>query len=105
MVGYQEIMGHVFFDIKLGENFMRKARYYADRHKTESPAALTYSTVVSWDSVKIILTTAATNKLKVMGADVQNAFLTAPCKEKIWLITGPEFGNKQGKQFLLVRAL
>ena len=45
------------------------------------------------------------NGLEVMGAEVQNAFLTDPFKEMIWLIVGPEFGNKQGKQFLVVRAL
>ena len=45
------------------------------------------------------------NGLEVMGSDVQNAFLTALCKEKIWLIAGPEFGNEQGKKFLVVRDL
>ena len=45
------------------------------------------------------------NGLEVMGAEVQNAFLTDSFKEKIWLIVGPEFGNEQGKQFLVVRAL
>ena len=82
-------MGHIVFDIKLRENFKQKARYCSDGRKTKSPAALTYSTVVSHDSVRIILTTAAMNGLEVMGADVQNAFMTSPCKEKIWLIAGP----------------
>ena len=35
LVGYQEITGHIIFDVKLGENFRRKARYVADGHKTE----------------------------------------------------------------------
>ena len=89
----------------MGENFRQKARYCSGGHKTKSPADLTYSTVISRDSVRIILTTSAMNGLEVMGADVQNEFLTSPCKEKIWLIAGPEFGNEQGKQFLAVRAL
>ena len=45
------------------------------------------------------------NGLEVMEAEVQNEFLKVLCKEEIWLIAGPGFGNKQGKQFLLVRAL
>ena len=78
MVGYQEITGHIVFDIKLGENFSQKSRYCADGHKIKSPAALTYSMVVSRDSVTIILSTDAMNGFEVMGANVYNAFMTAP---------------------------
>jgi Reverse transcriptase (RNA-dependent DNA polymerase) len=91
--------------VKLGENFRRKARYCADGHKTRAPASVTYSTVVSRDSVRRLLTIAALNDLKVLGADVQNVFLTAPNKEKCWMVTGPEFGPDEGKTFLVVRAL
>jgi hypothetical protein len=103
--GYQEITGHLVFDIKLGESFRRKARYCADGQKTATPASVTYSTVVSRDSVRIVLTIAALNGLEVLGADVQNAFLTAPCKEKVWLQAGTEFGAEQGKHLLVLRAL
>jgi hypothetical protein len=105
LVGYQKITGHLVFDVKLEEIFRRKARYCADGHKTETPASVTYSTVVSRDSVRIILTIAALNDLEVLGADVQNAFLTAPNKEKVWLTAGTEFGAEQGKNLLIVRAL
>jgi hypothetical protein len=105
LIGYQKITGHLVFDVKLGENFRLKARYCADGHKTTSPASITYSTVVSRDSVCIILTIATLNGLEVLGADVQNAFLTAPNKEKVWLQAGPEIGSEQGKNLLIVRAL
>ncbi|CAJ1932242.1 unnamed protein product, partial [Cylindrotheca closterium] len=93
------------FDVKLGENFQRKARYCADGHKTEAPAALTYSTVVARDSVRILLTIAALNGLDVQCADIQNAFLTAPNLEKCYMIAGPEFGDEEGKTFIVRRAL
>ena len=105
LVGYTQITGHLVFDVKLGENFRRKARYCADGHKTGAPASVTYSTVVSRDSVRILLTIAALNDLNVLGADVQNAFLTAPNKEKCWMIAGPEFGPDEGKTLLVVKAL
>ena len=76
LVSYVQITGHLVFDVKLGENFRRKARYCADSHKTGAPASVTYSIVVSRDSVRILLTIAALNDLDVLGADVQNAFLT-----------------------------
>ena len=105
LVGYTQITGHLVFDVKLGENFRRKARYCADGHKTGAPASVTYSTVVSRDSVRILLTVAALNDLDILGADVQNAFLTAPNKEKCWMVAGPEFGPEEGKSFLVVKAL
>lgn len=74
LVGYTQMTGHLVFDVKLGENFRRKARYCADGHKTGAPASVTYSsTVVSRDSVRILLLIAALNKLDVLGADAQNA--------------------------------
>jgi hypothetical protein len=104
LAGYTQITGHIIFDVKLGENFRQKARFCADGHKTGAPASVTYSTVVSRDSVRILLTIAALNDLKVLGADVQNAFLTAPNKEKDWMIAGPEFGADKRKTFLVTRA-
>ncbi|CAJ1933595.1 unnamed protein product [Cylindrotheca closterium] len=105
VIGYKRITGHMVFDVKLGENFRRKAQYCADGHKTEAPAALTYNTVVARDSVPILLTIAALNGLDVQCADIQNAFLTAPNLEKCYMITGPEFGDEEGKTFIVRRAL
>ena len=103
--GYQEITCHMIFDVKLSENFRRKARFVADGYKVKASSSVTYSTVVSRDSVRILLTTAAFHGLNVLGADVQNAFLEAPCLEKVWMKAGPEFGPEQGKNFIIVRAL
>ncbi|MEM7375799.1 MAG: hypothetical protein AAF587_44825, partial [Bacteroidota bacterium] len=65
---YQEITGHLVFDVKLGENFRRKARFCADGNKTEAPAAVTYSSVVSRDSVRLLLLIAALNDLPILSA-------------------------------------
>ena len=89
--GFKEITGHLVFDIKLGENFRRKARFCADGHKTEAPPSVTYSTVVSRDSVRIILLVAALNELEVLCGDVQNAYLTALNREKVYIRAGREF--------------
>ena len=39
------------------------------------------------------------------ASDIQNAYLTAPCEEKIWTTLGPEFGPEQGKTAVIMRAL
>lgn len=105
LIGYEEITGHVIFDVKLSENYRRKARFVADGHKLETPASVTYSTVVSRDSVRILLMVAALNGLDIQGCDVQNAFLTADNREKNWIRAGPEFGEEEGQIFIVRRAL
>ena len=49
---------------------------------------------------------AALNDLEVKTSDIQNAYLTAPCPEKIWTTLGSEFGpDLTGNKSLVVRAL
>ena len=43
LIGHQEIGLHIIFDIKLGENFRRKARMGAGGHTTKTPSSVTYS--------------------------------------------------------------
>jgi len=105
LVGYKKLDMHMIFDIKMGENFRRKARLVADGHKTATPASITYSSVVSRDSVRIALTIAALNDLKILACDILNAYLTAPCREKFYCTAGPEFGSDRGKTMIVVRAL
>jgi hypothetical protein len=102
-VGFQEIKCHMIFDVKM--DLTRKARMVAGGHTTETPASLTYSSVVSRDSVRIALLIAALNDLDIMACDIGNAYLNAPCREKIWFVAGPEFGSKQGQVVKVVRAL
>ena len=45
-VGHQEIRCHLVFDVKM-EDFRRKARFVAGVHMTDTPATLTYASVVS----------------------------------------------------------
>ena len=80
-----------------GRFFWRKAQIVAGDHKIEAANMLTYSSVVSRDSVCIALTLVAFNGLDILGCDIQNAYLTAPCRERIWTIANPEFGLDVGK--------
>ena len=105
LIGYQECTTHLIFNIKISERFRRKARLVADGHKTKYPATMTYSSVVSWDSVRICLLIAALNDVDIPCGDIQNAYLTAHNKENIWCKAGPEFGSESGKTMIIVRAL
>ena len=72
----------------------RKARWVKDGHKTRNPDNCTYAGVVSRESVRIALTTAALNGMSGCACDIQNAYLQAPSSEKHYIICGPEFGLK-----------
>jgi len=101
---YQQIRCHLVFDVKM-EDFRRKARFVAGGHMTDTPATLTYASVVSRETVRIALTLAALNDLEVKTADIESAYLTAPASEKIWCTLGPEFGDDAGKTAIIVRSL
>ena len=91
-IGFQEVKCHLIFDVKMGENFRRKARFVAGGHTTGVPSALTYASVASRDSVRIALLIAALNDLKVLACDIQNAYLTAD-------------GSESGTIFIIKKAL
>ena len=102
-VGYQEITCHMVFDVKM--DLTRKARFVANGSTTDTPATLTYSSVVTRESVRIAFLIAALNDLGIECCDITNAYLYAPVKEKIWFVAGPEFGSRQGYAVKVVRAL
>ncbi len=95
MIGFQEIGCHIVFDIKM--DFTRKTRFCAWGHTTNTPVAITYSSVVSRDSVQIGFMLTAFNGLDVIACDLENAYLNAPCMEKIWFEGGLECGSDKGK--------
>ena len=95
---------HMIFDVKM--DFTRKARLVAGGHFTDPPASLTYSSVVARDSIRIAFLIAALNDLDILSADIGNAYLNAPTKERVHTVCGLEFGqNYQGRYAIIVRAL
>ena len=65
----------MIFGVKIGKNFRRKAQFVADGHKYKTPAAMTYSSVVSSDSVRIALTISSLNYLDLLACYIQKVYL------------------------------
>jgi len=104
-IGHKHIDCHMIFDVKL-VGLVRKARFVAGGHQTDPPTEPTYSSVVSRDSVRIAFLVAALNGCDILSADVQNAYLNAPTREKVYTTAGLEFGaSNVGRPVLIVRAL
>jgi hypothetical protein len=103
-VGSQWIPFHMIFDIKC--DFTRKAHFVAGGHWTDVLSQLTYSSVVTRDSVRIAFLIQALNELDILAADVGNAYLQAPAREKVHTTAGPEFGpNNVRRTVIIVRAM
>jgi hypothetical protein len=105
LAGHQQIRCQFVFDVKLGEGSRKKARLVALGNRTQTPATLTYSSVVSRDSVRIALTAAALNELDMLVCDIGGAHLTAKCHKKVWVEAGPEFGSEAGNIMIVKMAL
>ena len=82
-IGYKWIPCHMIFDVKM--HFTWKAHFVAGGHVTNPPTLMTYSSVVSCDSVQITFLVAALNDLDILIADIGNAYLNASTKEKVYI--------------------
>jgi hypothetical protein len=103
LIGYTKISIQMVFDIKI--DFTRKAHLVAGWHVTDVPSNLTYSSVVSRESIRIMFLIAALNDLQVLSANIGNVYLNAPNREKVYAISGKEFGSRAGQTVIIVRAL
>ena len=61
----------MIFDVKMS-GLVRKAHLVASGHTTDTPSLITYSSVVSRESVRIVFLVAALNDLDIMLADIGN---------------------------------
>ena len=93
------------FNVKLGENFRHKVWLVSDGRNTNTKNLTTYSSVLSIYSVKICLLEAALNNLNVQYGDIENYYLTAPCRENIWNRAGPYFEAVMGKMYIITKAI
>ena len=89
--GYTYIMLYIIFDVNMDSRFTRKARFFSYEHKVDTTPPMMYASVVSSDSVLVVLIMEALNGLNVKCADVQNSYLNAKPKERVWLLSGKYF--------------
>ena len=67
--------------------------------------AITYSSVVSRDSVRNALIIAELNDSGILACDIQNTYLTADCRERVWVVSGTKSLSAAGKNTLVRKAL
>jgi len=101
--GYKKIRCHMVYDIK--HDGRHKARLVAGGHLTDTPIESVYSSVVSLKGLRLVLFLAELNGLQAWATDIGNAYLEAKTKEKVYIVAGPEFGDKQGHILVFNKAL
>ena len=76
-----------------------KARLVARGNMTEATKEQTFTSVVSRDTVRLFFLLAALNDLELLSCIIENAYLAAPNKEKVWMMLtnqlGPEYNGRR----------
>ena len=79
---------------------VEKGQAVAEEHRApEVPQNDIYLGVVSIETVKLAFILAVLNSLEVYTAGFSTAFLYGRSKEKVYIITGKEFGENKGKGY------
>ena len=94
---------HLVFAVK--HDGRHKARLVAGGHLTPVPVDSVYSSVVSLRGIRMLAFIAEHNDLELWATDVGNAYLESYTKEKVYIIAGEEFGDRQGHKLVITKAL
>ncbi len=100
---YKRINVHLVFAVK--HDGRHKARLVAGGHLTDTPIDSVYSSVVSLRGIRILAFLAELNDLEIWCTDIGNAYLESYTKEKVYIIAGPEFGDREGHTLIITKAL
>ena len=81
------------------------ARFVAGGHLTMDPGEHAYSGVVAPEAVRLGMFAAVHNNLKVLAADIGNAYHHAKSNKKLYTILPEEFGSLAGKFLVFDKGL
>ena len=85
--------------------FTCKARFVAGGHMPDPHVSLTYSSVVSIDSVLIAFNLYDINDIDIWACYIGNTYLNIKYREKICMKSGTKFGDDKVKVVIVIRAL
>ena len=102
-IGFNKITCHLIFDVKFDHT--RKSRYVGGGHLTQVSPALSYSSVVMRDSVRIMFLVDALKDLDVKMCDIGNVYLNDETRERLCFTAGQEWGSRSRYEVIIVRAL
>lgn len=101
--GYKKITVHFVYDVK--HYGIHKERLVAGGHLTDTPVESVYSSVVSLRGLRISIFLAELNNMKIWTTDVGNDYLEAYTDEKVYIVGGPEFLERNGHTMIIEKYL
>ena len=84
-------------------DLMRKARYIAAGHLTDTPSSMNYASVVGQETFRIEFLVTAINDRNILAVDIYNAYLNAETKENIFFYSGDEWRSNRGRILVIRR--
>jgi hypothetical protein len=100
---YKRINVHLVYAVK--HDGRHKARCVAGGHLTDTPIDSVYSSVVSLRGIRLLTFLAELNGQETWVTDIGNAYLETFTQEKVYIIAGPEFGDRVGHTLIILKAL
>ena len=100
---FKRIRVHWVYDVK--HDGRHRARLVADGNLTEIPLESVYSGVVSLRGFRLALFLAELNGMEAWATDISSAYLEATTDEKVYIVAGPEFGDRAGHILIVRKAL
>ena len=100
---YKRINVHIIYAVK--HDGRHKSRLVAGGHLTETPIDSVYSSVVSLRGIRMLTFLSELNDLETWATDIGNAYLESVTKEKVYIVAGPEFGEREGHTLVIQKAL
>ena len=100
-INFKRITCHLIFDMKF--DLTRKARYVGGGHMTKVQTSMSYSTVVSRDTVKSMVLIAAIIGLDMKMCNIGNIYLNADTRERVWFIAGDEWNDRCVTKLIILR--
>ena len=101
--GYTKLPHHIVFDVKF--DLRRRARLVGGGNHTQLEKEETYSGVVGTDTVRWAMFIGEMNGLSCCAGDIGSAYLHSITRERIFIVAGPEFGELEGRCFIIYKAL
>ena len=84
-----KILYHIVFDVKF--DLTRKEQLVAGGHKhKEVPAFECHSLVASRETIRIFFLLVTVNRLKILAANIYNAYLNALFQDRVHVTVGPK---------------
>ena len=103
-IGYYRVKCHIIFGVKM-EYFRCKDSLVEGENLTDPLSIITYTSVLSRETVRIALSLITLNHFPVKVAEIRNDYIPAPVTEKIWTVPGPDFGKDSVRKAIVVREI